>query len=139
MAKLTPYFAENTDTQRPVEIWAKIGAFLHVGSGNFEAFDDYSVRFSGTGQGRQLTIALRLTDQDPAARNGPCAIQVNETSDDHATYSVAGDAITITSGTRTVTVRRCEGGKQTEIVRHPPVQANITTFHLKQVAAQAAV
>lgn len=114
MAKLNPYFGTHAG-----EMKIYVGVY-QVGKGEFDQFGDFSATFDGSYQflGQQGTLELQLTlsDQNPAAPAGPCAITLNGKNDTAAKYQVNGQKLTITTelNDTPIDVYGKEGGTQVD-------------------------
>jgi hypothetical protein len=112
MATLDRYFGTHTGT---LKIY--IGAF-QIGTGSFEAFDDFHAEFTGSyvvlGQPGTLTIGIWLNDDNPGSSSGPCEITISGKTDDAATYRVNGPKLTLTTklNDTPVDVYGSQGGTQ---------------------------
>lgn len=95
MAKLASYFGPHSGL-------LKIYVFIaQIGSGSFQTFDDFQAKFVGSyevgGQPGTFTIAISLTDHNPASASGGCEITLNDKTDKVATYHASGQKLTITT------------------------------------------
>jgi hypothetical protein len=95
MATLPPFFGNHTGM---LKIYVSVFA---VGSGNFAIFDNEQVKFAGSytffTQDGAIALGLKLTDNNPAATTGTCAITLNSQTDNAATYQVVGEKLSITT------------------------------------------
>jgi hypothetical protein len=95
MAKLETYIGPHAGT---LKIYFGI---FQIGSGKFSAFSDFQTDFAGSynalGKSGTFTIAINLTDQDPASTSGPCKVTLNGKSDNAATYQVSGQKLALTT------------------------------------------
>jgi hypothetical protein len=95
MATLNPYFGPHAGS-----LTISVG-FFQIGSGSFTAFSDFQANFAGSysvvGHDGSFTLAIGLTDQNPASASGPCKITLSDKTDAAATYKVNGSKLTITT------------------------------------------
>jgi len=95
MAKLEPYFGPHTGAMS-----LYLGIF-QVGSGSFQAFSDFQVRFAGSysalGHSGRFAIALGLTDQNAQSVSGACQLTLNNQTDNAATYQISEQKLVVTT------------------------------------------
>jgi len=112
MATLGPYFGTHTG-----DLKIYIGIF-QIGSGSFVSFDDFNAKFTGSyevvGRPGTFTIAITLSDANPAGSSGSCEITLNEETDNATTYRVDGQKLTFTTrlNDTPVAVYSSQGGTQ---------------------------
>jgi hypothetical protein len=124
MATIVNYVAKGTHVGSKESVWVQIVFFFNVGSGQVTDFDSFTLGF----QGRidtvffkgDLNIHAELTDHNPGAMEGPCAVSVNGCSDNNAHYRVDGNHLVLEcnfNGVRqNITVSQIYNGDQTELV-----------------------
>jgi hypothetical protein len=114
MAKLNPYFGTHAG-----DLKIYVGVFP-VGKGAFTQFGDFTATFDGSyqafGQSGTFDIQLMLSDKNPSAPSGPCAITLNGKTDDAAKYQAASDKLTITTALndKPIAIHVSEGGTQVD-------------------------
>lgn len=95
MARISDYIGTHTGTLN-----ISVGGF-NIGTGHFNPFSDFQVGFAGSyqffGQTGNIAIAIKLTNPDPHETAGPCAVTINGTNDNTATYQINGAQMTITT------------------------------------------
>ena len=101
MATFSPYVGIGTQTGSKQNIWANIVFFVHVGSGSFTAFSDYSLSFAGEIKTPvykgDLNLSLSIIEQNPNSVNGPCEIVINGITSTSATYAVTRGQLIVTA------------------------------------------
>jgi len=94
MAKLGGYIGAHDGT-------LNIKAFFNIGTGQFSTLSDYQLGFNGAyefmGQSGHFGLAIKLTNQNAQETGGPCAITLNGTFDNNATYQAHNGKMTITT------------------------------------------
>ena len=122
MAKIPPYVAGNARIGQKLEVKVRKLVWLRVGQGIVKTFTDYEVLIAGRlnfmGYDGDLTIDLRLLDEDPAASSGPCYLRLNKHEDQLAKYRDSRDTLTVFAvlggKKQNIAIRRTNGGRQTE-------------------------
>ena len=70
------------------------------------------------GHAGDLTIHLKLLDQDPTARSGPACLQLNSLTDEKAKYRASKDKLTIFAvlggKKQNISILQANNGTQTE-------------------------
>lgn len=122
MAKIQPFVAKGTYVGQKVPVKVKKFVWLQVGNGAVKIFNDYEVQIEGTikvlGYDGPLNIHLKLLDEDPASKKGPCCLQLNTLKDENARYTSTGKMLTVYAvlgdAKQNIHIRRVEKDKQTE-------------------------
>ena len=116
MATLDPYFGPHSG---PMRIFVSI---FKVGSGDFSNFGDFAAGFNGNyqfmGQSGTVTLAVKLTDDNPDSQSGPCQVTLNDKSDNAASYQVNGEKLTLTTSLNDTPIDayQSQGGTQIDNV-----------------------
>ena len=116
MAKLSTHFGPHVGS---LKIYV---GFFEVGSGRFPAFSDTEAEFAGSyqvfGTAGTFNIRIRLTDNNKAAKSGPCEVTLNENVDTTAKYEVNGAKLMIatTLNSTPVAIYLNQGGTQIDNV-----------------------
>jgi hypothetical protein len=114
MAMLIPFFGTHGDD---LKIYV---ARFPIGAGKFQSFSDFEITFIGSYtaffQVHPLSLAIKLTDQDPNASSGPCIMTVNDNVDRSATYNTNNRKITFKTrlAQTSIDVYRSQGGTQVD-------------------------
>jgi hypothetical protein len=122
MATIQPFVAKGTHVGQKVPVKVKKIFWMPVGKGSVKIFNDYEVQVAGTinvlGYNGPLNIHLKLLDQDPASKKGPCCLQLNSHTDENARYTSTGKMLTVYAvlgdAKQNIHIRRVERDKQTE-------------------------
>lgn len=95
MAKLGGFFGPHNGSLK-IYVWN-----WPIGSGTFNAFNDFDCKFAGSynamGQSGTLVLGLVLTDRNPTSASGPCTVTLNDRTDSAARYQSSGQKLTITT------------------------------------------
>jgi hypothetical protein len=116
------YVADGTKVGQTVEVKAKKFVWVKVGQGTVSAVSDHEVAIQGEisilGYSGDLNIHLNLTNQDPDASTGPCALQLNTLVDEDATYKNTSETLTVYAvlggEKQNISILKCNNGEQTE-------------------------
>ena len=122
MANIIDYVADNAFAGQEIEVKAKKFVWVKVGQGKVSVLSDHEVTINGQisilGYSGDLTIRLNLTDEDPAATEGPCVLQINTLVDENAKYEAAKNMLTVHAvlggKEQNISILKCNNGEQTE-------------------------
>ncbi len=122
MANIVDYVADNAYEGQAVEVKAKKFVWVKVGQGTVPALSAHEVSIEGQisilGYTGDLNIRLNLLDEDPAAKSGPCCLQLNTLVDEEAKYEEGKGMLTVyaTLGGKeqNISILPCNNGEQTE-------------------------
>ncbi|HID52557.1 MAG TPA: hypothetical protein EYP41_11035 [Anaerolineae bacterium] len=123
MATIPPFVAKNAYIGQKQTVKTKKFIWIPVGSGTVTEFSEYQVTLKGQIDvviyKGDLTICMKLTDNDPDAATGSCILQLNSLTDEQARYEVKNSALTIYAvlkGVRqNITINRVNNGSQTAV------------------------
>ncbi len=122
MATIPPFVAKGTAVGQKQTVKTKKLVWIPVGQGQVTAYSDYEIRVKGQIDiliyKGDLSIYLRLTDEQPTARRGVSVLQLNSYRDEQATYQVQKNTLTVTAvlggKQQSISILPCNGGSQTE-------------------------
>ena len=123
MATIPPFVAKNAYVGQKQTVKTKKFVWIPVGSGIVTEFSDYQVTLEGQIDvviyRGDLTICMKLTDNDPRATAGSCILQLNALTDEQARYEVKNNTLTIyatLSGVQqNISINRVNNGAQTAV------------------------
>ena len=123
MATIPPFVATNAHVGQKQTVKTKKFVWIPVGSGTVTEFSEYQVTLEGKIDvviyKGDLTICMKLTDNDPQATTGSCILQLNSLTDEQARYEVKNNALTIHAVLKDVkqniTINRVNNGTQTAV------------------------
>lgn len=99
MTVIYPYISENLHSGQSVDLKLHMIRWLKVGHGQLKTVSDYELEIGGRVdlaiyQG-DIQVQIQLLDRHDESSSGPCSLQVNEFSDDKASYTADGSVLTI--------------------------------------------
>ena len=123
MATIPPFVAKNAYVGQKQTVKTKKFVWIPVGSGTVTEFSEYQVTLKGqidvVVYKGNLTICMKLTDNNPQAATGSCILQLNSLIDNKARYEVKNSALTIYAvlqGVKqNITISRVNNGAQTAV------------------------
>ncbi len=122
MATIPPYVARDTVLGQKQVLKARKVVWFEAGRGKVTAFSEHEVGVTGKisvlGYSGDLIIRLALTDNDPAALEGSCLLQLNKHIDEQARYTANSRELTVyallSDKRQNIAISRCNDGQQTE-------------------------
>lgn len=123
MATIPPFVAKNAYVGQKQTVKTKKFVWIPVGSGTVTEFSEYQVTLEGQIDvviyKGNLTICMKLTDNNPNAASGSCILQLNTLMDKEARYEVKNSALTIYAVLKdtkqNITISRVNNGSQTAV------------------------
>ncbi len=123
MATIPPFVAKNAYVGQKQTVKTKKIVWIPVGNGTVTTFSEYEVTLEGQIDvviyRGDLTICMKLTDNNPDATTGSCILQLNTLMDKEARYEVKNSALTIyaiLNGVKqNITISRVNNGTQTAV------------------------
>jgi hypothetical protein len=101
VATIRPYISQGAQASQQVELKIHEVFWRTVGHGSANVPSEFEITIGGSVEllvfHGDLQIHIALLDQDEAAMEGPCLLEINTLLDENARYRIQGDALAISA------------------------------------------